>query len=203
LSSTEATSRAKQLLVREYRRHNGDIVTAFQDAQTGLNAGLRGILDKIAEAMKADAVESYVRDAFDKHVAPNAWERKQACRELAGPGGTERDLIVSVFRDEKTIGQLVLGPTSRTASIEQIMPGRYALALDTGRVIWEGTLTEQDSLWAHAFPGEPFDLAAADGRVLARPAWEIPLLGGDLFLRCYPGPEAGRLELGSTVPGAR
>lgn len=75
-SSEEAASRAKQILAREYRRRNGDIVTAFQDAQTGLNTGLRGILDKIAEALKAEAVENYVRHAFDKHVAPNVWDRK-------------------------------------------------------------------------------------------------------------------------------
>lgn len=128
---------------------------------------------------------------------------EQARGELSAPGGGLRNLIAHVSRDEQTIGRLVLTPTSRTTTVANITPGRYSLALDTGRVIWEGTLTEADTLWAHAFPGEPFDLAAADGRVVARPAREIPLLGGELMLRCCPGLEAGRLELESAASGRR
>ena len=37
---------------------------------------MRAALDVIAEALKAEAIERYVRDAFDRHVAPNSWEQK-------------------------------------------------------------------------------------------------------------------------------
>ena len=37
---------------------------------------MRAILDIIAEGLKAEAVEHYVRVAFDRHVAPNSWEQK-------------------------------------------------------------------------------------------------------------------------------
>jgi len=76
LSTTEAASRAKELLEREYRRRGGDIVTAYNDAHDGTNGGLRIILDTIAENLKAESVEHYIRDAFDRHVAPNSWEQK-------------------------------------------------------------------------------------------------------------------------------
>lgn len=76
LDPAEAASRAKALLEREYRRQNGDIVTAFNDAHLGTNGGLRSILDKIADGLKVQAVENYVRDVFDRHVAPSAWEQK-------------------------------------------------------------------------------------------------------------------------------
>lgn len=58
LSSAEAAGRAKELLEREYRRrNNGDIVTAFNDAHDGTNGGMRVVLDKLAEAIKAESVE--------------------------------------------------------------------------------------------------------------------------------------------------
>jgi hypothetical protein len=76
LSPGEAAGRAKELLEREYRRANGDIVTAFNDACDGTNGGLRVVLDKIAEGLKAESVERYIREMFDRHVAPNAWEQK-------------------------------------------------------------------------------------------------------------------------------
>ncbi len=71
-----ARSDAKALLENEYRKKGGDIVSAFNDAHDGTNGGMRVILDKIAEALKAEAVESYVTSIFDRHVAPNSWEDK-------------------------------------------------------------------------------------------------------------------------------
>jgi len=77
LSSAEAAGRAKELLEREYRRrNNGDIVTAFNDAHDGTNGGMRVVLDKLAEAIKAESVERYIREVFDRYVAPNAWDDK-------------------------------------------------------------------------------------------------------------------------------
>jgi len=76
LPPAEAAGRAKEILEREYRRRDGDIVTAFNDACDGTNGGLRAALDTIAEALKAESVERYIRDVFDRHVAPNSWETK-------------------------------------------------------------------------------------------------------------------------------
>jgi len=74
---SEAAGRAKELLDREYRQHhNSDIVAAFNDAQDGTNGGLRAVLDTVADALKAESVERYIRDVFDRHVAPNDWDTK-------------------------------------------------------------------------------------------------------------------------------
>jgi hypothetical protein len=37
---------------------------------------MRVALDTIAEGLKAESVERYIADAFDRHVAPNSWEAK-------------------------------------------------------------------------------------------------------------------------------
>jgi hypothetical protein len=76
LSSSEASSRAKELLEREYRRKGGDIVMAYNDGHDGTNGGMRFVLDTIAEGLKAESVSRYIREVFDRHVAPNSWEDK-------------------------------------------------------------------------------------------------------------------------------
>jgi hypothetical protein len=76
LAPGQATAMAKEVLEREYRRHHGDIVSAFNDAHLNTNNGLRGILDLLCNALKTEAVERYIRRVFDRMVAPNAWEDK-------------------------------------------------------------------------------------------------------------------------------
>ena len=79
LSRAQAGGRAKEQIEEEYRRrHGGNLVTAFNDAQDGTNGGLRRILDIIAEKLKAEAVERHIRHAFDTHVSPDSWEGKVA-----------------------------------------------------------------------------------------------------------------------------
>ena len=76
LSRTEATGRAKEILEQEYRRQGGNIMTAYNDANDGTHGGLRVILDRIAEQLKAESVERYIRDSFDRYVDPSSWEQK-------------------------------------------------------------------------------------------------------------------------------
>lgn len=76
LSQVDARGRAKEIIEREYRRRRGDLISAYNDAHDGTNGGMRVVLDVIAEALKAEAVERYVRDVFDRYVAPNDFEAK-------------------------------------------------------------------------------------------------------------------------------
>lgn len=76
LSHSEAAGRAKELVEQQYRKRHGDIVSAFNDVHDGTNGGLRVVLDTIAEALKSESIERYIRDIFDRHVAPNSWEQK-------------------------------------------------------------------------------------------------------------------------------
>ena len=76
LSRTEAAGRAKEILEQEYRRQGGNTMTAYNDAHDGTNGGLRIVFDRTAEKLKAESVERYVRDAFDRYVDPSSWEQK-------------------------------------------------------------------------------------------------------------------------------
>lgn len=76
LPDSEAYGRVKELVERAYRKRRGDIVSAFNSAHDGTNGGMRVVLDTIAEGLKAEAVERYITDAFDRHITPNSWEQK-------------------------------------------------------------------------------------------------------------------------------
>lgn len=75
-SRTEAAGRAKEIIERAYRRRNGNLITAYNDAHDGTNGGMRHILDLITEALRTEATERYVRQVFDTFVTPNSWEQK-------------------------------------------------------------------------------------------------------------------------------
>ena len=76
LVASEAAGRAKEMIESEYHRSQGDIVAAYNDAHDGTNGGMRKVLDIITEGLKAESVERYIRDVFDRHVTPNSWEQK-------------------------------------------------------------------------------------------------------------------------------
>lgn len=77
LTLGEAYGKSKQLIDDEYRRRRGgDFLSSFSDARDGTNGGLRAILDIIAEGLKAESVERYIQNAFDRHVAPSSWDQK-------------------------------------------------------------------------------------------------------------------------------
>jgi hypothetical protein len=76
LSLAEAEGRAKEIIEAEYRKSHSDFIGAFNDAHDGLNGGLRIILDRIADRLKAEAVERHIRKVFDDEVKPNSWNDK-------------------------------------------------------------------------------------------------------------------------------
>ncbi|MFH1742655.1 MAG: hypothetical protein ABIH23_26925 [bacterium] len=83
LSKADATSRAKEIIEEEYRRQDGNIVNAYNDAHDGTHGGLRAILDLICEGLKAESVENYTRQQFDLYVSPADWnEQVQIIREF-------------------------------------------------------------------------------------------------------------------------
>ena len=73
---SQASGFAKNLIERDYRKKNGDISSAFDDACYGTNGGMRQILDIIADGLKAQAIENYIRSVFDRIVKPADWQEK-------------------------------------------------------------------------------------------------------------------------------
>jgi hypothetical protein len=76
LAFFEAAGRASEIVEREYKRQGGNLMSAYKDANDGTNGGLRIILDVIAEHLKEESVERYIRHAFNQHVDPTSWSQK-------------------------------------------------------------------------------------------------------------------------------
>jgi hypothetical protein len=76
LAKFEAAGRASEILERDYRRQGGNIMSAYKDAHDGTNGGMRIVLDVIAERLKEESVERYIRQAFNQHVDPTSWDQK-------------------------------------------------------------------------------------------------------------------------------
>lgn len=102
LPQAEAYGRAKEALEREYRRHDGDITSAFNDAHDGTNGGLRVVLDKLADGLKAASVELYITELFDRHIAPSEWDQKvEIIRQFMARCGASLASSVSVNQPER------------------------------------------------------------------------------------------------------
>jgi len=102
---SECLDRAKHVLEQEFqRRHRGDLVSCYRGAVAGLDGGVRAILDILAESIKAQAVQRYVREVFDRYVSP-----------------VERSDKVAIIREFFAECGRYLSPT-----IDQSDPSRYA-----------------------------------------------------------------------------
>lgn len=76
LPAFEAKQRAKELLAEEYRRHGLTVHNACEDAISGVNGGLRHILDLICDGLKRESEYRYAEQLFDTYVEANGFEGK-------------------------------------------------------------------------------------------------------------------------------
>lgn len=77
LTSFESQGRAKEIVEQRYHQSRGtNLQAAYNDAHEGTNGGLRAILDMIAEQLKYEAVERYIRKVFDDQIDPTSWENR-------------------------------------------------------------------------------------------------------------------------------
>ena len=89
------------------------------------------------------------------------------------------------------------GPFSE--KIQNIKPGQFDVKLKTGRLLWQGVLTDQDLIWTTAFPEKDLAIAADTGDRAEHITREITLLEGDLIMRVIPELESGCIELGKRI----
>lgn len=98
-------------------------------------------------------------------------------------------------RDGQILREIVVDRLPSFSTVQGITPGHYTLALQTGRLLWEDTLCDDDLCWTSAFPGRPLALAAATLEQGGQPSRTIRLLNGGITLSIFPGLEQGRLEI--------
>jgi hypothetical protein len=128
-------------------------------------------------------------------------EFENLLRETPKSDKTTRTPEIMVERNGKRIDSTPCEHQPVTKEIRNVKPGLYTVKMDTGRVIWQEELTEQDLIWAAAFQGQALDLAADSEEATDRTTREILLLNGEVIIRVFSGVESGCLEL--KIEGSR
>lgn len=93
----------------------------------------------------------------------------------------------------RTLASIPTSPSPASHRVEEVLPGQYQIALDSGRVLWEGELTRADLLWEAAFPELGLAMAADTEEDALPTTRDIVLLDGAVVLRTSPGMEHGHL----------
>ena len=106
-----------------------------------------------------------------------------------------RVAVLQLLRDDRQIAELRFETIPGRHTITDIRPGRYALRIDTGLILWEGELTAKDLIWGQAFGGRSLELAAEAGEIQHRPPDTIPVPQAGVTLWLFPGLESGSLEI--------
>jgi len=110
---------------------------------------------------------------------------------------------ISLFRDNEPFKSVTFTKIPDAKTIDGIRAGYYRLTLATGRLVWEGELSERDLIWVDAFEGRPLEMAADTGGAKASPTRQISALGGDVEIRVFAGIESGRIEVVMNASGGQ
>ena len=101
MSPMEAEGRAKEILAAEGRRHGRTVLNYYHDALSGTNGGLRMVLDVIADHLKAESVEHYIRVTLDRHIAPSdPAAKEELLRQIAARYGAHIGSAFDASRPE-------------------------------------------------------------------------------------------------------
>jgi uncharacterized protein YaaR (DUF327 family) len=102
---------------------------------------------------------------------------------------------IVISRDNEPFKSVTFDDVPGSKTIERITAGLYKISFASGQTIWEGKLGEQDLVWARAYPGRPFDLAADTTGRQPKPVKQISLFDGDIIISIYPSIESGSMNI--------
>ena len=156
-----------------------------QDLALQLGTGLwEGDTSEIQAALKL--IKAY----------PRLWEEfNKLCQETSEPETTHRNIEIVIDRDGEPFGSIIFDVPPCIKKIKTVKPGFHTFQLTTGRIIWQGELTEKEIFWGKAFPEQALALAADTGDKTIIMTREIKLMGGELIIRVIPEIENGCIEI--------
>jgi hypothetical protein len=152
-------------------------------------------LQVAADLLEGD--ENETQAILDLIESQPRWQEEfeKLCGETSKSKMAQKIPEIIIERNGEHIASIPCERLPVSKEIRNVKPGLYSLKFDTGRLIWEEELTEQELLWAIAFPEQDLDMAADTGDTVERATREIKLLNGKLVIRVFPEVESGRLEL--------
>jgi len=142
------------------------------------------------------AIHDYLEVPYQPDTPPptevteiiNTVEKKAANEKYS----TTIDIVLK--KDEIFIASVPL-VTDKPIHIKKVTPGNYTILLETGRLLWEGQISEKDLIWGLAFPGRLLDLAADTDISISKPSKTIQFLGNFVVIDIFPGIEHGTIKI--------
>ena len=162
-------------------------------------AALRQALQRIREMGRQDRYRAGFRMFLEfLRLACGPQGQRQvteAASRTAERAAGDAWITVSIEKDGAPLAVCTFEPGCGPKTVQSVTPGHYRIKLQTGRVLWQGHLTDQDVRFG--------DIPMAAGVGEPPPPREERAVHGDgiLVLRVRPGLEAGTLELGLAKPG--
>ncbi len=170
------------LLAAALERHDtrGAIAAALQEIQRDASApasqqGYRQFLQFMAAA----------RDAEQNGDAERLHNRVDRIGSME----------LHVVREGIVVGRGRLGSQRRACTIEGIVPGRYGLRTDSGRILWEGHIAAEQVLWSQAYPRQALRAAADTGQPEMAPTRTVSVPQAGLVIQTHAGIEAGSVTI--------
>jgi len=106
-----------------------------------------------------------------------------------------QSIEILLHRGKQPVATCTFSESTGAQTVGRITPGDYTVTLDTGRLLWQGRLAEEDLLWSRAYPKRPLQVAADTGTADQSPTRTIHLLDGTLEVNVYAGLESGTVEI--------
>jgi len=122
-------------------------------------------------------------------------EYDQLIAEIEELSQVPETIEVLVSRDNKPFKSVTFSDIPGSKTIDRITAGLYDISFASGRTIWKGELTAQAIVWAKAYPGRPFDMAADTTGKGPEPTKQISLFDGEIIIQIYPSIESGSMKI--------
>jgi uncharacterized protein YaaR (DUF327 family) len=160
--------------------------------------------DELAKELIVElATDTFEGSSEDKSKAMSIiksnpkWQKEydQLIGEIEELSQVPESIEVVVSRNNEPFKSVTFDDVPGSKTIERITAGLYKISFVSGQTIWEGKLDEQDLVWARAYPGRPFDLAADTTGRQPKPVKQISLFDGDIIIRIYPSIESGSMNI--------
>ena len=93
--------------------------------------------------------------------------------ELISDFHVKYNIELQLEKNNEVFWKTTINQDAFSATIKNIIPDNYIAKLNTGRILWEDTLSEKDLLWIKAYPEKPLELAADTGIEMRKPTKEF------------------------------
>lgn len=173
-----------------------EVGAAFaQDALAQLEESFKTDLFLFLHEPVKSNTEEHLLAARELLQADPEWSQVLAFVDAEGQARPPDVFSVNLLCDGASLETLVLSAKYPRRSFSLIVPGFYAIDLETGLRLWEHRITEKDVRWIRAFGREPFRVAAATEGADIEPAIDDTIMDGVLRIQIFTGLEHGRLDI--------